>query len=328
MHNGLSTAENVNKMGISVRNCCYCCPSYSNTCESSHHLFFESEAANYIWNHFFNMFGIDRDKFNAWNFFVTRNNSMSFMFIRSVAYSVMWELWFFRNKTKFTQVKTNLGYLFVKLKIWVKDLCSLLYGKSCYNNYEKNFMSALGIKYLTSKSLTCLVICWSPPAMPYAKLNVDGASKGNPGHSGGGGVIRSSTGKILFAFHNYYGINTSLFAETKALLDGLKFCNRMGLSQVEVETDSMVLLKMVKNRKCTKWNLKKPWSELMALLHLLIKIEHIYREGNQIADLLANEAVQSKKAKEYHSEEEFPVKMKSMAKLEAMRVPYIRVVRR
>ncbi|CAA6662919.1 unnamed protein product [Spirodela intermedia] len=48
------------------------------------------------------------------------------------------------------------------------------------------------------------------------KLNVDGASQGNPGPSGGGGILHDSTGCILFAFSNFYNIRTNTEAEAMA----------------------------------------------------------------------------------------------------------------
>ncbi|MQM21837.1 hypothetical protein Taro_054882 [Colocasia esculenta] len=50
------------------------------------------------------------------------------------------------------------------------------------------------------------LICWIPPEVSYC-LNVDGASKGNPGNcgGGGGGCLRDSNGIVLAAFGHYYG---------------------------------------------------------------------------------------------------------------------------
>ena len=51
------------------------------------------------------------------------------------------------------------------------------------------------------------------------KLNTDGASRGNPGDSSFGGVIRDATGNWILGFGGTLGHNYALFAELpRALL--------------------------------------------------------------------------------------------------------------
>ncbi|KAK3224464.1 hypothetical protein Dsin_011489 [Dipteronia sinensis] len=47
---------------------------------------------------------------------------------------------------------------------------------------------------------------WTPPLNNALKFNVDGSSRGKPGHSGIGGVLRNAAGKILCYF-SYYGLS-------------------------------------------------------------------------------------------------------------------------
>lgn len=53
------------------------------------------------------------------------------------------------------------------------------------------------------------------------RLNTDGASKGNPGLSGAGGLIRSSDGKWLIGFQASLGCCSKTVAEIQALRLGL-----------------------------------------------------------------------------------------------------------
>ncbi|CAA6655179.1 unnamed protein product [Spirodela intermedia] len=79
---------------------------------------------------------------------------------------------------------------------------------------------------------------WTPPRAGQWKLNVDGASQGNPGSSGGGGILRDSTGCILFAFSNFYNMQTNTVAEAMAIRDGLFLCEEQNITNIVLESDS------------------------------------------------------------------------------------------
>ncbi|CAI9780517.1 unnamed protein product [Fraxinus pennsylvanica] len=76
------------------------------------------------------------------------------------------------------------------------------------------------------------MISWKKPLEKEYKLNVDGASKGNPGLVGGGGVLRDSNGTFLAGFSHHYSPCTNMVAETRALLDGLCMCRDLGVQLV------------------------------------------------------------------------------------------------
>lgn len=57
------------------------------------------------------------------------------------------------------------------------------------------------------------LIDWVFPSGGWAKVNIDGVSKGNPGLVGGGGVIRDSTGSWLIGFPVNLGNCFSILAK-------------------------------------------------------------------------------------------------------------------
>lgn len=78
--------------------------------------------------------------------------------------------------------------------------------------------------------------------------------------------------------------------ELKALEEGLKPCRSLGLSKVYIEGDSQIVLNAIRNRVTPNCVLN---SKLEEVLNLLDKFEdnricHIFQEGNQIVDSLAN----------------------------------------
>ncbi len=125
-------------------------------------------------------------------------------------------------------------------------------------------------------------------------LLVDGASRGNPGPSGIGVVIKDAKGRVLKEIGEYVGPGTNNVAEYRALLRALEEAKVMGTQAVEVRSDSDLLVSQVTGR----YKVKSPD---LAPLHLeasrLLRgfsrwsARHIAREENAAADALANQAI-------------------------------------
>ena len=86
-------------------------------------------------------------------------------------------------------------------------------------------------------------ILWHSPGFKVVKLNINGCLKGNPGVSGGGGIIRNSAGNMIFVSYRYLGKCTNLQAKAKALLIGLQLCVQSSfIENLVVESDSLKLI--------------------------------------------------------------------------------------
>ena len=81
--------------------------------------------------------------------------------------------------------------------------------------------------------------------MGWYKLNFDGASIGNPGKAGGGGLIRDSQGKWVKGYMRKIGMATSVEAKFWALRDGLILTSQMGINNIVVELDAKVVIDQV-----------------------------------------------------------------------------------
>ena len=139
-----------------------------------------------------------------------------------------------------------------------------------------------------------IVVRWEPPLDNWTKLNVDGASRGNPGLAGGGGVIRGHRGNWINGFAANSGICSSVKAKILALLQGLCLAWSLGISKLEVHLDSKVVLDIMtrptKNNQLHYFTVKK-CQELICKSGWLVKLNHCNRESNRVADFLANLAV-------------------------------------
>ena len=122
-------------------------------------------------------------------------------------------------------------------------------------------------------------------------LQFDGCSKGNPGKSGAGAVIYNFEneiwGKSIFVGNK----NTNNEAEYNGLIIGLTEAKNMGIKNLHVEGDSLLVIKQMQGEYKVKSNklldLHKQAKELANSFET-ITFNHIYRNNNKRADELSN----------------------------------------
>jgi ribonuclease HI len=125
-------------------------------------------------------------------------------------------------------------------------------------------------------------------------VNVDGASKGNPGESGIGVAIFDKDLNLINEACDYLGVATNNVAEYKALILGIKLSTKYNAKRVLFKADSELMVKQIKGEYRVKnAQLKLLFTEAQGLLKKLPnwKIMHVPREENKEADLLANKGV-------------------------------------
>jgi len=126
-------------------------------------------------------------------------------------------------------------------------------------------------------------------------VNVDGASKGNPGESGIGVAIFDKDLNLIDEACDYLGVATNNVAEYKALILGIKLSTKYNAKRVLFKADSELMVKQIKGEYRVKnAQLKLLFTEAQSLLKKLPnwKIMHVPREENKEADLLANKGVE------------------------------------
>ncbi|GFR43359.1 hypothetical protein Agub_g4430 [Astrephomene gubernaculifera] len=128
------------------------------------------------------------------------------------------------------------------------------------------------------------------------QLEFDGASRGNPGKAGCGAVLRRlDTGDVVCRLRKYMGSNsTNNEAEYTALLEGLKMARRLGVTRLQAQGDSKLVVQQVQGR----WAINK--DHLRALCDQVkqetrhfqdFNIRHVLRHLNGDADKLSNDAI-------------------------------------
>ncbi|MCK5557567.1 MAG: ribonuclease HI family protein [Candidatus Hydrogenedentes bacterium] len=129
--------------------------------------------------------------------------------------------------------------------------------------------------------------------------NIDGGSRGNPGPAAAGVVIRTQDdGTVLHMAGVYVGRATNNVAEYNGLLEALKRAAVLGADEVEVLSDSELLVKQMNGEyRVRNATLKPLFEEANRLWNKFAKVivRYIPREQNQEADKLANKAMNLKR---------------------------------
>jgi ribonuclease HI len=127
-----------------------------------------------------------------------------------------------------------------------------------------------------------------------ARLSTDGGARGNPGPAAYGYVLEADDGTVLAAEGARIGIATNNVAEYSALIAGLEKALELGVDQVEVVSDSELMVKQmtgeyrVKNEALRELSLE---AGRLARRIGLVDYRAVRREQNTLADTLVNEAL-------------------------------------
>lgn len=126
----------------------------------------------------------------------------------------------------------------------------------------------------------------------------DGASRGNPGESGIGIILKDEKGNVLTSIFGYIGTATNNIAEYTALITCLKMAMKTKCRNLVVHSDSELLVRQMQG----KYKVKEPrLRQLFQEAHTLIdssafqcRFQHITRDRNKEADQLANLGIDAK----------------------------------
>ena len=79
-----------------------------------------------------------------------------------------------------------------------------------------------------------------------ARLFTDGGARGNPGPAASAFVLEAEDGTVLEARGKAIGVATNNVAEYRALVDGLRRAVELGVDELEVVSDSELLVKQMR----------------------------------------------------------------------------------
>ncbi len=129
----------------------------------------------------------------------------------------------------------------------------------------------------------------------------DGGSRGNPGPSAAGYVIKNADEKLMHEGGAYLGITTNNQAEYHGVRLGLEKARELGAKSAECYVDSMLVVNqlngqyIIRNREL--WPIHERIKELIGQFDK-VTFRHVKRELNQQADGMVNKILDARAKKE------------------------------
>ncbi|HET6371949.1 MAG TPA: ribonuclease HI family protein [Candidatus Polarisedimenticolia bacterium] len=136
-----------------------------------------------------------------------------------------------------------------------------------------------------------------PPESRPLIAYIDGGARGNPGTAGFGVYVRDDAGHEVASLYGFLGHQTNNVAEYAGLLAALKYALAHGVTRLAIRSDSELLVRQIKGQYRVKNPvLQKLHRAALSLMHRVgsVSVDHVRREQNKEADLLANQAMDTR----------------------------------
>jgi len=127
-----------------------------------------------------------------------------------------------------------------------------------------------------------------------ARLWTDGGARGNPGPAAFAYVLEAADGTVLDARGEAIGVATNNVAEYSALVAGLARAVEAGVRELEVRSDSELMVKQMRGEYRVKnRDLQSLFLDASRAARAIGQVTymHVRREHNELADRLVNEAL-------------------------------------
>ena len=127
-----------------------------------------------------------------------------------------------------------------------------------------------------------------------ARLFTDGGARGNPGPAAYAYVLEAEDGTVLAAHGETIGVATHNVAEYRALVEGLRKAGELHVGDLEVVSDSELLVKQMRGEYRVKNKaLQDLFRDASRLARKIDRVTYtaVRREHNVLADKLVNEAL-------------------------------------
>ncbi|KAG6488356.1 hypothetical protein ZIOFF_049599 [Zingiber officinale] len=236
---------------------------------------------------------------------------------------ICWFLWTARNDSKHRGLRSEGHKTIIQIIQYLRVGMTSSIIKPRHWRGAISAAQAMVIQVRIRTLHTISVVHWRRPDDGWFKLNTDGSSRGNPGESSYGAIVRDHSGQVVVARQGVLGEGSNIRAELMAILRGLELCVDRQLSPIWLESDSLVALHIIRSSGIS-WEFREEILRIRRLVRQYgVRCTHIYREGNAAADFLANQAYQVEGERVMEGQE-IDGLLLGICRMDRVGLPYIR----
>ncbi|XP_059073257.1 uncharacterized protein LOC131874056 [Cryptomeria japonica] len=154
-------------------------------------------------------------------------------------------------------------------------------------------MPVNGRGWVQSSSSSGFEETWKQPSEGWWKINLDGASKGNPRPSGVRFIVRDWKGDVVALDAQKLNPGTNNIVEASVALIAIRFCRKIGVIKLHLEGDSLIIIQTIMKGTIKAWHLQNSILSIVEELNNFedFRVSHIRRTGNVEADILSKWAL-------------------------------------
>ncbi|XP_035545033.1 uncharacterized protein LOC118348151 [Juglans regia] len=247
----------IRRLGVSLVSKCECCRE--GAVEDINHELYSGNIAKAICKFSSNTLGIPFVPFRSWRATVeawfrrASKSSQLGTLIGVIPVIITWNLWKWRCTTRMEGRKEKVQVLWRLIKYWINWVGIKIHKDSRLVEKDVQILKSLNLSINSKKNEILMAVRWERPKKDWFKLNVDGSSINNPEILGARGVVRNELGKMVFAIAESIRSGSNNLAEVIALRRGLEHCKRLGLNNIIIEMDSLLVANWVQDGRCSLW---------------------------------------------------------------------------
>lgn len=283
----LPTDEVLASRGCHLPSVCSLCLAQE---ESNFHLFFLCQYAVNIWRWFATCLNCPlqfQSKEEMWSTINKCSSPQGRLVITAAMINIFNVIWFARNQKRFNSKtihwRTSIANLISSTNLSGNNILAT----SSSSMYDFTIIKKFNITLHPPRAPQIIEVLWHPPILNWIKCNSDGSSTSIS--SGCGGIFRNHNSDFLLCFAENTGQEDAYYAELSGALRAIELAKQFNWFNLWLELDSLLVVNAFKNKALVPWRLRNRWDKCLNIVsNMNFIVSHIFREGNQCADHLAN----------------------------------------